>query len=126
MDVDEFIDVKIGDGTLRALYQAMGAANMIALTWRLFGNADVHEYQDRFLLEQFTACAPEIVRKPHQAWGFKTLFRNIESHGARPRAETRSLGPGALAERLGAAMPKGCSATAGARRSTPMATTGCN
>ena len=78
MDVDEFIDVKIGDGTLPTLYQAMGEANMIALTWRLFGNADVHRYEDRFITEQFTLCAPEIVRKPHQAWGFKTLFRNID------------------------------------------------
>ncbi|SIS78041.1 glycosyltransferase family 2 protein [Phaeovulum vinaykumarii] len=78
MDVDEFINVKIGDGTLAALYAAMGEANMISLTWRLFGNSDVHDYADRFLLEQFTRCAPEIVRKPHQAWGFKTLFRNID------------------------------------------------
>ncbi len=78
MDVDEFINVKIGDGTLAALYAAMGEANMISLTWRLFGNADVHGYEDRFLIEQFITCAPEIVRKPHQAWGFKTLFRNID------------------------------------------------
>jgi hypothetical protein len=82
MDVDEFIDIKIGDGTLPALYRAMDAAmpgaNMIALTWRLFGNSEVHGYEDRFLLDQFTRCAPEVVRKPHQAWGFKTLFRNIE------------------------------------------------
>jgi hypothetical protein len=78
MDVDEFIDIKIGDGTLNALYSAMGEANMISLTWRLFGNCNVHEYQDAFLLDQFTTCAPEIVRKPHQAWGFKTLFRNID------------------------------------------------
>ncbi|MFC2968554.1 glycosyltransferase family 2 protein [Acidimangrovimonas pyrenivorans] len=77
MDVDEFIDIKIGDGTLAALYEAMGEANMISLTWRLFGNADVHEYEDRFMIEQFPLCAPELVRKPHQAWGFKTLFRNI-------------------------------------------------
>ncbi|MBC7131809.1 MAG: glycosyltransferase family 2 protein [Roseovarius sp.] len=78
MDVDEFINVRIGDGTLRALYEAMGDANMISLTWRLFGNGHIHEYADRFVLEQFTRCAPEIVRKPHQAWGFKTLFRNID------------------------------------------------
>ncbi|SDX85381.1 glycosyltransferase family 2 protein [Allgaiera indica] len=77
MDVDEFINIKIGDGTLPALFAAMGDANMISLTWRLFGNADVHHYQDRFVTEQFTLCAPELVRKPHQAWGFKTLFRNI-------------------------------------------------
>lgn len=78
MDVDEFIDIKIGDGTLAALYAAMGEANMISLTWRLFGNCDVHEYEDRYLLDQFTTCAPEVIRKPHQAWGFKTLFRNID------------------------------------------------
>ncbi|MDD8022968.1 MAG: glycosyltransferase family 2 protein [Paracoccaceae bacterium] len=78
MDVDEFIDIKIGDGTLNALYTAMGEANMISLTWRLFGNCDVHEYADKFLLDQFVTCAPEVVRKPHQAWGFKTLFRNID------------------------------------------------
>lgn len=78
MDVDEFINIKIGDGTLGALYKAMGEANMISLTWRLFGNNDVHGFEDRFLLDQFTACAPEVIRKPHQAWGFKTLYRNID------------------------------------------------
>ncbi len=82
MDVDEFINIKIGNGTLPALFAAMEAAapgaNMIALTWRLFGNADIHAYDDRFLIDQFTLAAPEIVRKPHQAWGFKTLFRNID------------------------------------------------
>ena len=78
MDVDEFINIKVGDGTLRALHAAMGDANMIALTWRLFGNAEVHGYEDRFVTEQFTRCAPELIRKPHHAWGFKTLFRNID------------------------------------------------
>jgi len=78
MDVDEFINVRIADGTLPALYAAMGEANMIALTWRLFGNADVAGYDDRFILDQFALAAPELVRKPHQAWGFKTLFRNID------------------------------------------------
>ncbi|MDT8856106.1 glycosyltransferase family 2 protein [Paracoccaceae bacterium Fryx2] len=78
MDVDEFINIRIGDGTLPALYDAMGEANMISLTWRLFGNAEVQAYRDRFLLDQFARCAPEVIRKPHQAWGFKTLFRNID------------------------------------------------
>lgn len=78
MDVDEFINIKIGDGTLASLYAAMGDANMISLTWRLFGNAETNPYTDQFLLDQFTRCAPEVIRKPHQAWGFKTLFRNID------------------------------------------------
>jgi Glycosyl transferase family 2 len=80
MDVDEFINVKVGDGTLSALFAKIAAdapgSNMIALTWRLFGNADIEGYEDRFVTEQFGLCAPELARKPHQAWGFKTLFRN--------------------------------------------------
>ncbi|MGP3699815.1 glycosyltransferase family 2 protein [Rhodobacter sp. NSM] len=76
MDVDEFITIHLGDGTLAALYDAMGEANMISLTWRLFGNGGITAYEDRFVTEQFTRCAPERIPKPHQAWGFKTLFRN--------------------------------------------------
>jgi hypothetical protein len=77
MDVDEFINIHVGAGRLQDLYKAVGEANMISLTWRLFGNADVHGFDDRFLTDQFTRCAPELIRKPHQAWGFKTLFRNL-------------------------------------------------
>ena len=50
---------------------------MIAMTWRLFGNGDVHKFYDRPITTQFSLCAPEEIRKPHQAWGFKTLFCNI-------------------------------------------------
>jgi hypothetical protein len=82
MDLDEFINIRIGDGRLPTLYaameQAMPGANMISMTWRLFGNADIDAYADRPVTEQFTRCAPERIRKPHQAWGFKTLFRNID------------------------------------------------
>ncbi|PSL19147.1 glycosyltransferase family 2 protein [Shimia abyssi] len=77
MDVDEFINIKVGDGTVTALFDAVPDANLISCTWRLFGNSDVHEYTDDPLMAQFTRCAPEITRKPHQAWGFKTLFRNV-------------------------------------------------
>ncbi|GAA3866860.1 glycosyltransferase family 2 protein [Celeribacter arenosi] len=77
MDVDEFVNVKTGDGTITALFAAVPDANLISCTWRLFGNADIHGYEDRFLIEQFTRCAPEFANKPHQAWGFKTLFKNI-------------------------------------------------
>ena len=82
MDVDEFINIRVGDGRLPGLYAAMErempGANMIALTWRLFGNGDRARYEPGFVTRQFTDCAPERVRKPHQAWGFKTLFRNID------------------------------------------------
>ncbi|MGH1464721.1 MAG: glycosyltransferase family 2 protein [Cognatishimia sp.] len=77
MDVDEFINIKTGDGTLKALFDAVGDANMISLTWRLFGNSDIHTFNDAPIIGDYTRCAHEMTRKPHQAWGFKTLFRNI-------------------------------------------------
>ncbi|NNK78791.1 MAG: glycosyltransferase family 2 protein, partial [Litoreibacter sp.] len=77
MDVDEYINIHCGEGRLKDLFDRIGDANMISLTWRLFGNDDVHEFRDGFIIEQFNRCAPELCRKPHQAWGFKTLFRNI-------------------------------------------------
>lgn len=77
MDVDEFINIKAGNGTLEDLFDAVGDANMISCTWRLFGNANIHEYLDEPLITHYTRCAEEMTRKPHQAWGFKTLFRNI-------------------------------------------------
>jgi hypothetical protein len=81
MDVDEFVNIRVGDGRLPALFDRMGDANMIALTWRLFGNADVATFEDRFVTDQFPLAAQEMMRKPHQAWGFKTLFRNIDIYG---------------------------------------------
>lgn len=77
MDVDEFINIKCGDGRLPDLYDAVGDANMISITWRLFGNSDVHEFKDGLIIEDYDLCAHELIRKPHQAWGFKTLFHNI-------------------------------------------------
>lgn len=77
MDVDEFINIHAGDGMVQDLFEAVPDANMISLTWRLFGNDDVEEFCDEFITERFSGCAPLMTRKPHQAWGFKTLFRNI-------------------------------------------------
>ncbi len=77
MDVDEYINIKTGDGTLDALFEAVGDANFISLTWRLFGNSGVVDYVDKPIIEQFTQCANEETRFPHQAWGVKTLYRNL-------------------------------------------------
>ncbi len=75
-DCDEYVNIKVGDGRFADLFSALPQANMISMTWRLFGNADIHQYEDVPVVDQFTQCAPELCRKPHQAWGFKTLFRN--------------------------------------------------
>lgn len=76
MDVDEFINVKCGEGHLSDLFAAVGGANMISMTWRLFGNNNQRDFTGDLILRDYSRCAQEITRKPHQAWGFKTLFRN--------------------------------------------------
>ena len=38
MDIDEFVNIHVGDHTLGALYAALPDADAIAITWRLFGN----------------------------------------------------------------------------------------
>jgi len=75
MDVDEFINIHVGKGRVTDLFGAVPEANMISMTWRLFGNSDIDAFEDRPVTEQFMRCAPELARKPHQAWGFKTLYR---------------------------------------------------
>ncbi|MEM7525036.1 MAG: glycosyltransferase family 2 protein [Pseudomonadota bacterium] len=76
MDVDEFINIHAGQGQFQDMLDAAPEANMISMTWRLFGNGFVRDFEDGFVTERLTWCAHERARKPHQAWGFKTAFRN--------------------------------------------------
>jgi len=75
IDADEHINIKVGDNTFQALADAVPDAKMISMTWRLFGNAGVVAYEDRFVTEQFCRAAPEHIPRPPQAWGFKTMFK---------------------------------------------------
>ncbi len=75
IDVDEFVNIHVGDGTFEALLAAAGDPNVISMTWRFFGNKGVHAYEDRWQIEQFTACAPLYIPKPRLGWGFKSFFR---------------------------------------------------
>lgn len=75
IDADEYINVKTGDHTLRALTGAVPEARTISMTWRLFGNGGVVGYESGFLTDQFTRAAADMTRRPPQAWGLKTMFR---------------------------------------------------
>ena len=80
IDVDEFMNIRTGNGTLDDLFAAVPDATNIAMTWRLFGHNGVTDLRDDFVIDQFDSCAPKFCPKPHTVWGFKTLFRNIGAY----------------------------------------------
>ncbi|MGV6850122.1 MAG: glycosyltransferase family 2 protein [Marinibacterium sp.] len=80
IDVDEFINIRCGTGTLDDLYARIPDATNVAMTWRLFGHGGVHTLDERFVIDQFDHCAPAYCPKPHTVWGFKSLFRNIGAY----------------------------------------------
>ena len=57
-DVDEFVNIHAGRRQLTDLLAALPAADAIALTWRMFGNAGVIEQSDQPVTETFTRAAP--------------------------------------------------------------------
>jgi len=94
LDIDEFVNIHVGDRTLPALLAALPEATAITLTWRLFGNNDVVHYDDAPVTGQFLHAAPGITYWPWRASMFKTLFRNDGIYRKlgihRPRAPDKS------------------------------------
>lgn len=80
IDVDEFINVRTGNGTLDDFLAHVPDATNIAMTWRMFGHNGITELSDRLVIDQFDRCAPKYCPKPHTAWGFKTMSRNIGAY----------------------------------------------
>ncbi len=76
LDIDEFVNIHIGDGSLNALIHSLPEADAITLTWRLFGNAGIVYFEDAPVTQQFTSCAPKPILWPWRASMFKTLYRN--------------------------------------------------
>ncbi|PJE29829.1 Glycosyl transferase family 2 [Pseudooceanicola antarcticus] len=79
-DVDEFVNVRCGNGTLDDFFAHAPEATNIAMTWRLFGHNGVTQLSDEMVIAQFDHAAPKYCPKPHTAWGFKTMFRNIGAY----------------------------------------------
>ncbi|CUH68426.1 hypothetical protein TG4357_03569 [Thalassovita gelatinovora] len=80
IDVDEFMNIRCGNGTLPDFFDRIGDATNVAMTWRLFGHNGVTRLEDSFVIDQFDTCAPKFCPKPHTVWGFKTMFRNIGAY----------------------------------------------
>ena len=92
-DADEFLNIKLGDGTLDALFAAVPEADLISLTWALFGHAGRVAFEDTFVTEQFTRCADPYQQWPSMCRAIKTLYRAdagfelLSTH--RPKRPTR-------------------------------------
>ncbi len=80
IDVDEFMNVRCGNGTLDDFFARVPDATNVAMTWRLFGHNGVTQLADDLVIDQFDTCAPKFCPKPHTVWGFKTMFRNIGAY----------------------------------------------
>lgn len=80
IDVDEFINIRVGNGTLTDLLAHMPGATNIAMTWRLFGHNGVEGMEDRLVIDQFDHAAPRYCPKPHTNWGFKTMTRAVGAY----------------------------------------------
>ena len=90
IDIDEFVNVDVGDRTIPALLEALPGATAVAMTWRMFGNAGVVGFVDRPVTAEFTRSAPAVLHWPWRAQQVKTLFRRDGAYGRfgvhRPRA----------------------------------------
>jgi len=75
-DVDEFLNIKVGDGHLNDLFTASPETTGFALAWRMFGNNGITTFQDQPVIKQFTRCAPTGMLWPWRAIQFKCLYRN--------------------------------------------------
>ena len=80
VDIDEFVNIHVGDHSLGALLTALPDATAIPLTWRFFGNDGQVRFQDGPVTAQFHRAAPAVLYWPWRAALFKTLFRNDGSY----------------------------------------------
>lgn len=80
IDVDEFINVRVGNGTLDDFLARVPDATNVAMTWRMFGHNGITRFEDRLVIEQFDHAAPKYCPKPHTSWGFKTMTRNAGNY----------------------------------------------
>ncbi|MEM8577507.1 MAG: glycosyltransferase family 2 protein [Pseudomonadota bacterium] len=53
-DVDEFLNIHVGDGTIPELIEACGDPQAISVNFQFFANDDIEGFEDRPVIEQFT------------------------------------------------------------------------
>lgn len=74
-DIDEFLDIRIGDGTIPELIEACENPIAISITMRMIANGGVVEFEDRPVIEQFTKSHDPELWNDQKAIEVKTLTR---------------------------------------------------
>lgn len=75
-DVDEFINIRSGEGTVQSLVRDLGAdTDVVSFPWKVFGNGGVEGFADRPVTAQFTRCEPVPRRGGRRMRDVKTMFR---------------------------------------------------
>lgn len=93
LDVDEYLNIRAGEGRLSDLFASVPSAGAISIPWRLFGNSDRHDFIDAPVVCQFNLAATAYAPRPWQAWAFKTLFRNDGTFGGLGVHRPKALNP---------------------------------
>lgn len=79
LDVDEYLYLEQGDGSLDALFsQFETQPTAISFPWLFYGDNDVRELKDEPVWQQFTRSAHPFQARPFQIRGLKTLYKNLD------------------------------------------------
>ncbi len=75
-DVDEFLNIHHGNGTIPELIDACENPHAISVTFQFFANCDIDAFEDRPVIEQFTRSHNPDIWCDQSAQEVKTLIRN--------------------------------------------------
>ncbi|MGX9353834.1 glycosyltransferase family 2 protein [Roseobacteraceae bacterium S113] len=84
-DVDEFLNIHVGDNTIPALIEACGDPSVISLHFQFFANAGIETYEDAPVIGQFTRTHNPDLWCGESAIEVKTLVRRdfpLQYYGA--------------------------------------------
>ena len=75
-DVDEFLNISVGDGTIPELIDACGNPHAISATFQFFASGGIEAFKDVPVIEQFTHTHNPDIWTNQTAIEVKTLFRH--------------------------------------------------
>lgn len=76
LDVDEYVNLRLPEGNIRALVKACGSADAISICWKMFGYSGNDTFEDKPVPEAFFMATEENKFPNYKTQAFKTLFRN--------------------------------------------------